>query len=173
MARQRLLAGEIQKLEGKITQIKTKPAEYFMTEALKEAEKAALKEEVPIGAVVVYKGKVIGRGHNKPISTHNPCAHAEIVALQQASKKLKNYRLTETDMYVTIEPCAMCAGAMIWARIKNLYIGARESKAGACGSVFNIVNNKKLNHRIKTHKGILDTECRRLIQDFFKKKRKR
>ncbi len=142
-----------------------------MSEALKEARKAALNKEVPIGAVVVYKGKVIGRGHNKPISSHNPCAHAEIIALQQASKRLKNYRLTETDMYVTIEPCAMCAGAMVWARIKNLYIGAKDQKAGACGSVFNIANNKKLNHRINIHHGILEPECRSILQDFFKKKR--
>ncbi len=144
-----------------------------MTEALKEAQKAALKEEVPVGAVVVYKGKVIGRGHNKPISSHNPCAHAEIIALQQAAKRLENYRLNEADIYVTIEPCAMCAGAMVWARIKNLYIGANDPKTGACGSVFNIVNSKKLNHRIKIHQGILETECRSIIQDFFKKKREK
>jgi tRNA(adenine34) deaminase len=144
-----------------------------MLEALKEAQKAALKNEVPVGAVVVYQGKVVGRGYNKSISSHDPCAHAEIIALQQAAKRLKNYRLAETDMYVTIEPCAMCAGAMVWARVKKLYIGAKDPKTGACGSVFNIINSKKLNHRIKLHQGILETECRRIIQDFFKKKRKK
>lgn len=147
--------------------------EFYMREALKEAKKAALKEEVPIGAVVVYQGDVVGRGHNKPISSHDSCAHAEIIALRQAAKRLKNYRLTETDMYVTIEPCAMCAGAMVWARVKNLYIGAKDPKAGACGSVFNIGNSKKLNHRIEIHHGVLETECRKIIQDFFKKKRKK
>ncbi|MDD5260109.1 MAG: tRNA adenosine(34) deaminase TadA [bacterium] len=145
----------------------------FMKEALKEAQKAASKNEVPIGAVVVFKGKIIGRGHNQSINTNDPCAHAEIMALRQAAKKLFNYRLTDVDLYVTIEPCAMCAGAMVWARIRNLYYGTRDPKAGASGSVFNIVNNKKLNHRIFVHRGILEKECRKSIQDFFKKKRKK
>lgn len=145
----------------------------FMKEALKEARKAALKNEVPIGAIVVYKGKVIGRGHNLPIRNNNPTAHAEVLALGQAAKKIKNYRLLEADMYVTIEPCAMCAGAMVWARIRNLYFGARDPKAGACGSVFNITDNKKLNHRINIHQGILEAESRKIVQEFFKKKRKK
>ncbi len=142
-----------------------------MKEALKEAQEAALKNEVPIGAVVVYKGKIIGRGHNKSISSDDPCAHAEIIALRQAAKRLSNYRLTEVDMYVTIEPCAMCAGAMVWARIRNLYFGAKDPKAGACGSIFNIGNNKKLNHRIVIYSGILEKECREIIKLFFKEKR--
>ncbi len=144
-----------------------------MAEALKEAKKAALKNEVPIGAVVVHKNKIIGRGHNLSIKNNNPTAHAEVLALGQAAKKIKNYRLVDADMYVTIEPCAMCAGAMVWARIRNLYFGAKDAKAGACGSVFNITNNKKLNHRINIHQGILEAESRRLIQEFFKKKRKK
>lgn len=144
-----------------------------MAEALKEARKAALKNEIPIGAVIVHKNKIIGRGHNLSIRNNDPTAHAEIMALRQAANKNKNYRLTNVDIYVTIEPCAMCAGAMVWARIRNLYFGAKDSKAGACGSVFNITNNKKLNHRINIHQGILEAESRRLIQEFFKKKRKK
>ncbi len=160
-----------QGLEEKITQIKARTAEYFMSEALKEARKAALKKEVPIGAVVVAKGKIIGRGHNLSVNNNDPTAHAEIMALRRAAKKLFNYRLTGADLYVTIEPCAMCAGAMVWARVRSLYYGAGDPKAGACGSVFNIANSEKLNHRLKIQPGILETGCRRLIQEFFKKKR--
>ena len=144
----------------------------FMKEALKEARKAALNNEVPVGAVVVNDGKIIGRGHNRPVSLADPTAHAEIIALRRAAKKLGNYRLPGIDMYVTIEPCSMCAGAMVQARIARLYFGAKDPKAGAAGSVLNLTSNKKLNHRIKVQGGILAEECREIIQGFFKAKRK-
>ena len=143
-----------------------------MKEALKEARKAALNNEVPVGAVVVNDGKIIGRGHNRPVSLADPTAHAEIIALRRAAKKLGNYRLPGIDMYVTIEPCSMCAGAMVQARIARLYFGAKDPKAGAAGSVLNLTSNKKLNHRIKVQGGILAEECREIIQGFFKAKRK-
>lgn len=143
-----------------------------MQEALREAKKAARKNEVPVGAVVTYQGKIIGRGHNQPIDRNDPSAHAEVIALRQAAKKLKNYRLTEADIYVTIEPCAMCAGALVLARIKKVYFGAGDPKAGACGAVFNIARSKKLNHRVEVHKNILGKECQEIIQEFFRKKRK-
>jgi tRNA(adenine34) deaminase len=144
----------------------------FMKEALKEAQKAALKNEVPVGAVVVHDGKIVGRGHNQPISLADPTAHAEMIALRKAAKKTGNYRLPGIDVYVTIEPCPMCAGAMVQARISRLYFGARDPKAGAAGSVINVTGNKKFNHRIKVQGGILDKEARGLIQGFFKTKRK-
>jgi tRNA(adenine34) deaminase len=146
--------------------------EYFMQAALKEARKAKRKNEVPIGAVAVLDGKIIARGHNCPIMTTDPAAHAEIVTLRRAAKKIGNYRLPEVILYVTIEPCAMCAGALVNARVRELHFGAKDPKAGACGSVLNVTGNKKLNHRIKVHAGILEKECRELIKEFFKEKRK-
>jgi tRNA(adenine34) deaminase len=148
-----------------------KPHEYFIREALKEAKKALKKDEVPVGAVVVLAGKIIGKGHNENISLNDPTAHAEIQAIRQAALKLKNYRLNGCKLYVTVEPCAMCAGAMVWARVSEIIYGAPDVKAGACGSVFNIVSNKKLNHRIKVMDNVLEKQCRETIQKFFRKKR--
>lgn len=142
-----------------------------MREALKEARKAEVKGEVPVGAVVVNGDRIIGRGHNRNIVLRDPSAHAEILAIRSASKKLNNYRLPGCRIYVTIEPCPMCAGALVWARFSEVIYGARDPKAGACGSVLNIVYNKKLNHRLKSRGGVLEHESRSLIQDFFKKKR--
>jgi len=153
------------------TMKKNRTDEYFLREALKEARKAETLGEVPVGAVIVCNNRIIGRGYNRSISDTDPTAHAEIIALRKASRKLKNYRLADCAIYVTIEPCPMCAGALVWARISEIVFGAYEPKAGACGSVLNIVYNKKLNHRVKVRGGLLETECRSLIQNFFQKKR--
>lgn len=146
--------------------------ERFMKIALGEARRALKKEEVPVGAVVVKDNRIISRAHNQPIKDSDPSAHAEILALRRAAKKLKNYRLVNCDLYVTIEPCAMCAGAAVLARVRKIIFGARDKKAGACGSVFNIASNKRLNHRIKIVRGVLERECSSLIKDFFVSRRK-
>lgn len=143
---------------------------YFMRQALKEAQKACDIDEVPIGAVIVKDDKIIARGHNKCITLKDSTAHAEIVALRKACKKLNNYRLTDCSIYVTIEPCTMCVGALVNARIKNLYFGAYDIKAGACGSVFDI-NEKKLNHKINIKIGLLQQECAKILKEFFKSRR--
>ena len=143
----------------------------FMQEALKEAKSALKEYEVPVGAVIVYKGKIIARGHNQVERLKDPTAHAEMLALTSATNYLNAKWLNGASMYVTIEPCSMCAGALVLARLKNLYFGAKDPKTGACGSVTNIVNHKKLNHRIKVKKGILEKECSSLLREFFKKKR--
>lgn len=146
--------------------------EEYMRQALKEAEKAFEKGEVPVGAVIVHEGRIIARSHNQIRLLHDPTAHAEMLAITQAAEFLQNERLLKTNVYVTIEPCAMCAGAMVLARVENLFYGVPDLKTGACGSVINIVNNAALNHRVKVKKGILEEECRFLMQDFFKEKRK-
>jgi len=143
----------------------------FMQEALKEAGKAFAEDEVPVGAVVVYKDKIIARGHNQVELLKDPTAHAEMLAITSAVSYLNTKWLNEAVLYATIEPCSMCAGALVLARIKNLYFGARDPKAGACGSVASIVNHRKLNHRIKIKSGILEEECSSLLKEFFKKKR--
>jgi len=142
-----------------------------MREALKEAGKAAQEDEVPVGAVVVHKGKIIARGHNQVEALKDPTAHAEMIALTSAANYLGNKWLLGSSIYVTIEPCSMCAGALVLSRIKSLVYGADDPKIGACGSVTNIVINKRLNHRILVKKGVLKEECSSLIKDFFKKKR--
>jgi len=138
---------------------------------LKGAEKAFEKDEVPVGCVIVHKGQIIARGHNQIELLKDPTAHAEMLALTSAAAFLNSKWLNDATIYVTIEPCSMCAGAMVLARIKNLVYGADDPKTGACGSVFDIVDNKKLNHRIKVTKGVLKSECAALLKDFFKKKR--
>ena len=144
-----------------------------MMEALKEARKAFQDDEVPVGAVIVHAGKIIARGYNQIERLKDPTAHAEIIAITSAANYLGTKWLNEASLYVTIEPCSMCAGALVLARIKNLYFGASDPKTGACGSIFNIANHKKLNHRIKIVKGILATECSFLLKEFFKQKRKK
>ena len=143
-----------------------------MQEALKEAQQAFQEEEVPVGAVIVHQGKIIARGHNQVERLKDPTAHAEIIAITSAANYLGTKWLLQASLYVTIEPCSMCAGALVLARIKNIYFGASDPKTGACGTVINIVNHKKLNHRIKVTQGILQAECSSLLKDFFKKKRK-
>lgn len=144
---------------------------YFMQQALKCAETAQDKDEVPIGAVIVKDNKIIAKGYNKSITLKDTTAHAEIVAIRKACKKLNNYRLNDCSMYVTIEPCSMCMGALILARVKNLYFGAKDIKAGACGSIVDIPKTKT-NHKIKIYSGLLEQDCARIIKEFFKNKRK-
>lgn len=142
-----------------------------MSEALKEAQKALDEDEVPVGAVVVYKGKIIARGHNQVERLKDPTAHAEMLAITSAANSLNTKWLNGASLYVTIEPCSMCAGAFVLARVKDIIYGASDPKTGACGSVTNIINNKKLNHRINIKSGILKEECSSLLKEFFKKKR--
>jgi tRNA(adenine34) deaminase len=146
---------------------------FFMQEALKEAKKAYKKNEVPVGAIVVYNNKIVAKAHNLNITTNDPTAHAEILALRKASKILRNYRLLDCEMYTTLEPCPMCAGAMVYARIKRLVYATEDPKSGCCKSVLNIVNNKKLNHRIEVVSGVCKKEAEKLLKTFFKKLRSR
>lgn len=145
---------------------------YWMQEAVNLAHYAEKQNEVPVGAVVVYSEQVIGSGWNQPIATNDPTAHAEIIAMRQAAQHLSNYRLIDATLYVTLEPCIMCVGAILHARIKRLVFGALDPKTGAIKSVFNILNNTKLNHKIMVESGILEQECALLLTDFFKKRRK-
>ena len=145
--------------------------EKYIKEALKQADKAQKKDEVPVGAVLVHKGKIVARGHNRNIELNDPTAHAEIIAIREACKKLKNHRLNGCKLYVTLEPCAMCAGALVLARASEIIFGAYDPKTGACGSVFNIADNKKLNHRIKVTGGVLEKYCSSLLKKFFRSKR--
>ena len=142
-----------------------------MHRALKLAQKAALNHEVPVGAVVICDGKIVGRGWNQTESRKDSSFHAEMTALKQASKKLGRWRLTGCTLYVTLEPCAMCAGAMVLARIDRLVYAASDPKAGACGSVFNIVEDRRLNHRIVVDRGLLEKEASEMLKVFFKDKR--
>ena len=146
--------------------------EKFMKMALEEAQKASEIGEVPIGAIVVKNDVVVGRGYNKTETTKDPTAHAEMEAIRMAAKTLGGWRLIGCDLYVTCEPCSMCAGAIVWSRIENLYIGTMDPKAGACGSVFNIVQEEKLNHNVNIEMGILQEECSKILKDFFKNLRR-
>lgn len=145
--------------------------EYYMKLALNEASKAYKKNEVPIGAVIVKDDIVISRAHNLREISKQACAHAEILAIQKACKKLDAWRLEDCDMYVTLEPCPMCAGAIINARIKNLYIGAMEPKSGAAGSKLNLFKDYTFNHDVNVESGILKDECVDLLKCFFKELR--
>ncbi len=139
-----------------------------MREALKEAKKALEIEEVPVGAVIVKDGKIIARAHNTKETKKDATCHAEILAIKKACKKLESWRLLDCDMYVTLEPCSMCAGALINSRIKRLYIGTDDNKTGACGSVLNLLEDYKFNHKIEIHKYILKEECEKELKEFFK-----
>jgi tRNA(adenine34) deaminase len=140
---------------------------YFMREALNLAKEAESAQEVPVGAVLVKQNQIIASGFNQSISSHDPSAHAEIVTLRQAAQNLKNYRLTDTTLYVTLEPCAMCAGALMHARIARLVYGAADPKAGAVESVFSLLNPGVLNHRIDYQSGVMAKECGQVLKDFF------
>ena len=146
--------------------------ERFMREALKEAKKAYDKLEVPVGAVIVKEGKIIARAHNLKETKFDTTKHAEILAIQKASKKLNSWRLLDCEMYVTLEPCSMCAGALINSRIKKVYIGANDEKTGAVGSVFNLLEDYTFNHKVEIEKGILKDECESILKQFFKMLRK-
>jgi len=145
--------------------------EHWMQEALTLARKAGAVGEVPVGAVVVKQGAIIGRGWNHPIAAHDPTAHAEIIAIREAARTLENYRLTDTTLYVTLEPCAMCAGAMVHARVSRLVFGAPDPRAGAAGSLFNIIQTPALNHRVDLAGGVLAEQCGELLKGFFSQRR--
>ncbi|UCE82268.1 MAG: nucleoside deaminase [Deltaproteobacteria bacterium] len=146
--------------------------EMYMREALEEAEKGALQGEVPVGALVVSPaGDIIARAHNSPIGLNDPTAHAEVLVLRQAAARLANYRLPDHLLYVTLEPCVMCVGAMVQARLAMVIYGASDPKAGAIESVYEIAANNRLNHRIQAHGGVLAEESRALLQAFFRAKR--
>ncbi|MFH1061961.1 MAG: tRNA adenosine(34) deaminase TadA [Candidatus Omnitrophota bacterium] len=147
------------------------PHEFYMAAAIKQAEIAAADDEVPVGAVIVHKGNIIARAYNQIERLKDPTAHAEMIAITQATNFLANKWLSECSIYVTIEPCSMCAGALVLARIKEIIYGADDPKTGACGSILNIADNKKLNHCIEITKGILANDCAFLLSDFFQKKR--
>jgi tRNA(adenine34) deaminase len=141
--------------------------ETFMRRAIELAREAEAAGEVPVGAVIVLDGQILAEGFNRPISTHDPTAHAEMVTLRAAAARIDNYRLTGTTLYVTLEPCAMCAGAMVHARVTRLVYAATDPRAGAAGSVFNVVQNSALNHRLEVVPGVLADECGSLLRDFF------
>lgn len=147
--------------------------EFFMNQALREAEKAFEKDEVPIGAVIVLDNKIIGRGHNLTQSLKDATAHAEMIAITSAAEKIGDWRLENCILYSTIEPCTMCAGAAVLSRIKTIYYGARDPKFGACGSIFDIPTNEKLNHRIEVIAGLMESEAVEIMQRFFKKLREK
>lgn len=142
--------------------------EKFMKEALKEAKKAYDIGEIPVGAVIVKEDKIIARAHNLKEIKKDTTKHAEILAVQKASKKIDSWRLSDCEMYVTLEPCSMCAGALIQSRIKKLYIGTMDPKTGACGSVLNLLKDYKFNHVVECEYGVLKDECEKMLKDFFK-----
>ena len=145
--------------------------ELRMEEALRLAQRAELAGEVPIGAVVVHEGKIVGRGWNQPISANDPTAHAEIVAMREAARTLGNYRLNGCELYVTLEPCAMCAGAIIHARIRRLVFGARDFKAGAVGGALVVLQHPRMNHRVEIKEGVLAARSMEMLQAFFRDRR--
>ena len=145
--------------------------DQLMLEALEEAKEALRLDEVPIGAVVVFENRIVGRGFNQTISSVDPTAHAEIVALRQAAKTIGNYRLIGASLYTTIEPCVMCAGALVNARISRLVYGAVDPRFGAVVTNFQVCDSSSLNHQLEITGGVLESDCRELIQSFFKTKR--
>ena len=147
--------------------------EKYMKEALKEAVKAYNKGEIPVGAVIVKDDKIIARAHNQKEEKKDTTKHAEILAIQKASKKLEAWRLQDCEMYVTLEPCSMCAGALIQARVKKVIIGTMDEKTGACGSVLKLLGDYKFNHKVEVETGILKENCEKLLKDFFKTLRER
>lgn len=147
--------------------------ERFMREALKEADRAFLEGEVPVGAVVVWEGRIVGRAHNQRERLRDPTAHAEMIAITQAAAALERWRLTGCTLYVTLEPCPMCAGAMVLARIDRLVYGAADPKAGACGSLMNLVDDGRLNHRVAVDGGVLAEEAGAVLREFFRQRREK
>ncbi|MDH5360841.1 MAG: tRNA adenosine(34) deaminase TadA [Gammaproteobacteria bacterium] len=147
------------------------PDIYWMRQAMNLALRAAREDEVPVGAVLVKDGQLVAEGWNRPIGSCDPTAHAEIQALRAGAKNLGNYRLLDTTLYVTLEPCAMCAGAIIHSRVKRVVFGAYDSKGGSAGSVFEILGTDKLNHKVAFSGGVLEQECGNLLSEFFRIKR--
>ncbi|RMG73940.1 MAG: nucleoside deaminase [Nitrospirae bacterium] len=144
---------------------------HFMEIALSEAREAFRKDEVPVGALVVKEGEIIAKAHNLRETLNDPTAHAELIAIREASRKLRNWRLTNTTLYVTKEPCPMCAGAIVGARIKRLVYGCKDEKGGATESLYHITTDPRLNHQVELRSGVLEEKCRQLLQEFFRKKR--
>ncbi|MBO4106999.1 tRNA adenosine(34) deaminase TadA [Streptococcus suis] len=147
--------------------------EYFMSQALAEAEKSLDKEEIPIGCVIVKDGQIIGRGHNAREELNQAIMHAEIMAIQEANQTVGNWRLLDTTLFVTIEPCVMCSGAIGLARIPQVVYGAANQKFGAAGSLYDILTDQRLNHRVEVEKEILEEDCAQIMQDFFRQRRER
>ncbi|MDP9142860.1 MAG: tRNA adenosine(34) deaminase TadA [Pseudomonadota bacterium] len=151
------------------------PASAFdivmMRHALLLARRAQQQGEVPVGAVVTYQGRIVGEGWNRPITEHDPSAHAEMVALRAAARRIGNYRLNDTTLYVTLEPCVMCAGAITHARVRHLVFGARDPKAGAVCSVYDVIGVPRLNHVVQWRGGVLETECGNILREFFRERR--
>ena len=145
--------------------------EYWMQKALELARKAQAEDEVPVGALIVKDDQLIAEGFNQPIKSNDPSAHAEMIAMRHAGQALNNYRLIDTTMYVTLEPCSMCVGAMIHARVKRLVFGAFDLKTGAAGSAINLISDDAHNHKVEVVGGVLEGECRELLQGFFREKR--
>lgn len=145
--------------------------EKYMKEAIKQAKKAAAIDEVPIGCVIVYDGKIIGCGYNRRNTDKSTLAHAEIIAIKKASKKIGDWRLEDCTMYVTLEPCQMCAGAIVQARIPRVVIGSMNPKAGCCGSILNLLQVDRFNHQVETETGVLGEECSEMLTDFFRELR--
>ncbi|MCB9747969.1 MAG: tRNA adenosine(34) deaminase TadA [Candidatus Omnitrophica bacterium] len=144
---------------------------YYMQEALKQAKIAFEKDEVPVGAVITHQNQIIAKAHNQVETLNDPTAHAEMIAITQASNSLRSKWLYDCDMYVTLEPCSMCAGALVLARLKRVFFGATDPKTGACGSLYSIVQDPRLNHKVEIIPGILADECAALIRRFFQQKR--
>lgn len=147
--------------------------EKYMKEAIKQAKRAMKVKEVPIGCVIVYKDEIIGRGYNRRMTDKNTLSHAELNAIKKASKKLDDWRLDDCEMYVTTEPCQMCAGAIVQARIKKVYIGCMNPKAGCAGSIMNLLQVDAFNHQVESESGLLEEECRGLLKEFFRKLREK
>lgn len=143
----------------------------YMKEALKQAKKAYKMKEVPIGCVIVYEGKIIARGYNKRNLKKNTLAHAEILAINKASRALGDWRLEDCTMYITLEPCQMCAGAIVQARVKRVVIGSMNPKAGCCGSILNLLEMEQFNHQVEVERGVLESECSNMMSEFFKELR--
>ena len=147
--------------------------EKYMKQAIGQAKKAWVLDEVPIGCVIVYDGKVIGRGYNRRNTDKSTLAHAEIIAIKKASKKIGDWRLEECTMYVTLEPCQMCAGAIVQARIPKVVIGSMNPKAGCCGSILNLLEEERFNHQVEVERGVLEEECSGMLTNFFRELRKK
>ena len=155
-----------------ISDEQTRLDSIFMQRAYELAQQAEQYDEIPVGAVVVYQGEIIGEGFNQSIMLDDPSSHAEMNAIRQAGKHLNNYRLLDCTLYVTLEPCPMCAGLLVHSRIKRVIFGCHDLKTGAAGSVFNLANNPRLNHQIEVHSGTMQEECSQLLSAFFKRRRK-
>lgn len=147
--------------------------EKYMKEAIRQAEKAWKIEEVPIGCVIVYEGKIIGRGYNRRTTDKNPLAHAEMAAIKKASKKMGDWRLEDCTLYVTLEPCQMCSGAIVQARVKRVVIGCMNPKAGCAGSILNLLQVDRFNHQVEITSGVLEEECSQMMKGFFKELREK